>query len=114
MILAPFGVNLSFCICIIAVLAVLCKKLFPLCLHDCAADLPQTHLCNIAGGNAQGIDGGQRIEIVNMGKFVRLEILVRPQAQAGQQQLHGLLMAALQKVLYFIQHKENIDPSLFI
>ena len=87
MILAPFGVNLSFCICIIAVLAVLCKKLLPLCLYNRAADLTQPHLCNIAGGNAQGIDGGRRIEIIHMGKFGRVKILVRPQAQAGQQHI---------------------------
>ena len=68
-------------------MAVLCKKLLPLCLHDRAADLTQTHLRNIAGGNAQGIDGGRRIEIIHMGKFVRVKILVRPQAQAGQQHI---------------------------
>ena len=68
-------------------MAVLCKKLLFLRLHDCAADLTQTHLRNIAGGDAQGIDGGRRIEIIHMGKFVRIKILVRPQAQAGQQHI---------------------------
>ena len=68
-------------------MAVLCKKLLFLCLHDRAADLAQTHLCNIAGGNAQGIDGGRRIEIIHMGKFVRVEMVIRPQAQAGQQHI---------------------------
>ncbi|MDD5907501.1 MAG: hypothetical protein PUD76_04000 [Clostridia bacterium] len=87
MILAPFGVKSFLCICIIAVLAVLCKKLLPLRLHDRAADLPQAHLRNIAGGNAQGIDGGRRIEIIHMGKFVRGKILVCLEAQAGQQHI---------------------------
>ena len=87
MILAPFSIKLFLCICIIAVLAVLCKKLLFLRLHDRAADLAQTHLCNIAGGNAQGIDGGRRIKIIHMGKFVRVKILVRLQPQAGQQHI---------------------------
>ena len=68
-------------------MAVLCKKLLPLCLHDRAADLTQAHFRNIAGGNAQGIDGGRRIEIIHMGKFIRVEILVCPQAQASQQHI---------------------------
>ena len=68
-------------------MAVLCKKLLFLCLHDCAADLTQAHLCNIAGGNAQSINGGRRIEIIHMGKFVRVEMVIRPQAQAGQQHI---------------------------
>ena len=68
-------------------MAVLCKKLLFLRLHDRAADLTQTHLRNIAGGNAQGIDGGRRIEIIHMGKFIRVKILIRLQTQAGQQHI---------------------------
>ena len=61
--------------------------MIPLCLHDCAADLPQPHLRDVAGGDAQGVDGGGRVEFVNMGKFVSGEIIVRPQAQPGHQHI---------------------------
>ena len=63
---------------IIVDLCILCKKLLSPRLHHRPADLPQTHLRNIAGGNAQGIDGGRRIEIIHMGKFVRVKILICP------------------------------------
>lgn len=64
-----------------------CKKLIPLSLHDRSADLPQAHLCDVAGGDAQGVDGGRRVEFVDMGKFVSGEIIVRPQAQPGHQHI---------------------------
>ena len=65
-----------FCVVIISVFFTVCKKLIPLSLHDCAADLPQPHLRDVAGGDAQGVDGGGRVEFVHMGKFVSGEIEV--------------------------------------
>ena len=76
-----------FCVVIISVFFTVCKKLIPLSLHDCAADLPQPHLRDVAGGDAQGVDGGGRVEFVHMGKFVSGEIIVRPQAQPGHQHI---------------------------
>ena len=76
-----------FCVVIISAFFTVCKKLIPLGLHDCAADLPQPHLRDVAGGDAQGVDGGRCVEFVNMGKFVSGEIIVRPQAQPGHQHI---------------------------
>lgn len=81
------GCFMLFCVVIISAFFTVCKKLIPLRLHDCAADLPQSHLCDVAGGDAQGVDGGRRVEFVNMGKFVSGEIIVRPQAQPGHQHI---------------------------
>ena len=64
-----------------------CKKLIPLGLHDCAADLPQSHLRDVAGGDAKGIDGGRRVEFVHMGKFIGRKIIVCSQAQPGHQHI---------------------------
>ena len=66
-------------------MAVLCKKLFPLGLHDRSADFPQPHFCNIAGGNTQSIDDSRCVKFIDMGKFVQVEIFVRPQAQSCHQ-----------------------------
>ena len=52
------GCFVLFCAVIITDSRAVCKKLIPLCLHDCAADLPQPHLRDVAGGDAQGVDGG--------------------------------------------------------
>ena len=76
-----------FCVVIISAFFTVCKKLIPLGLHDCAADFPQPHLRDVAGGDAQGVDGGGCVEFVNMGKFVSGEIIVRPQAQPGHQHI---------------------------
>lgn len=76
-----------FCVVIISAFFTVCKKLIPLGPHDCAADLPQAHLRDVAGGDAQGVDGGRCVEFVNMGKFVSSEIIVRPQAQPGHQHI---------------------------
>ena len=81
------GCFVLFCAVIITDSRAVCKKLIPLGLHDRAADLPQSHLCDVAGGDAQGIDGGRRVEFVNMGKFVSGEIIVCPQAQPGHQHI---------------------------
>ena len=81
------GCFVLFCVVIISAFFTVCKKLIPLGLHDCAADLPQAHLRDVAGGDAQGIDGGRRVEFVDMGKFVSGEIIVRPQAQPGHQHI---------------------------
>jgi hypothetical protein len=71
MLLAPFmGCFVLFCAVIITDSRAVCKKLIPLSLHDCAADLPQSHLRNVAGSDAQGIDGGRRVEFVNMGELI--------------------------------------------
>ena len=76
---APF---VSYCFVSCAVIITdsraVCKKLIPLGLHDCAADLPQPHLCDVAGSDAQGVNGGRRVEFVDMGKFVSGEIIVCP------------------------------------
>lgn len=76
-----------FCVVIISAFFTVCKKLIPLGLHDRSADLPQSHLRDVAGGDAQGVDGGRCVEFVNMGKFVSGEIIVRPQAQPGHQHI---------------------------
>ena len=76
-----------FCVVIISAFFTVCKKLIPLGLHDCAADLPQPHLRDVAGGDAQGVDGGRRVEFVDMGKFVSGDMIVRPQAQPGHQHI---------------------------
>ena len=65
----------------------LCKKLIPLGLYDCAADLPQPHFRDVAGGDAQGVDGGGRVEFVHMGELIGRKILVCPQAEAGHQHI---------------------------
>ena len=76
-----------FCVVIISAFFAVCKKLIPLGLHDRSADLPQAHLRDVAGGDAKGIDGGRRVEFVNMSEFVSGEIIVRPQAQPGHQHI---------------------------
>ena len=76
-----------FCVVIISAFFTVCKKLIPLGLHDCTADLPQAHLRDVAGGDAQGVDGGRCVEFVNMGKFVSGDVIVRPQAQPGHQHI---------------------------
>ena len=81
------GCFVLFCVVIISAFFTVCKKLIPLRLHDCAADLPQSHLRDVAGSDAQGVDGGWCVEFVDMGKFVSGEIIVRPQAQPGHQHI---------------------------
>ena len=81
------GCFVLFCAVIITDSRAVCKKLIPLGLHDCSADLPQPHLRDVAGGDAQGVDGGRCVEFVDMGKFVSGEIIVRPQAQPGHQHI---------------------------
>ena len=81
------GCFVLFCVVIISAFFTVCKKLIPLGLHDCAADLPQPHLCDVAGGDAQSVDGGRRVEFVDMGKFVSGDMIVRPQAQPGHQHI---------------------------
>ena len=75
------------CAVIITDSRAVCKKLIPLCLHDCAADLPQPHLCDVAGSDAQGVDGGRCVEFVDMGKLIGRKIIVCPQAQPGHQHI---------------------------
>ena len=81
------GCFVLFCVAIITVFFAVCKKLIPLRLHDRSADLPQPHLRDVAGGDAQGVDGGRRVEFVDMGKFVSGDMIVRPQAQPGHQHI---------------------------
>ena len=68
-----FGVVLLFD-SIIADLCILCKKLFPPCLHHRAADFPQAHLGNIAGGDAQCVDGAGGIKGVDALKILRQQV----------------------------------------
>ena len=81
------GCFVLFCAVIITDSRAVCKKLIPLSLHDCAADLPQSHLCDVAGGDAQGVDGGRRVEFIDMGELIGRKIVVCPQAEAGQQHI---------------------------
>ena len=81
------GCFVLFCAVIITDSRAVCKKLIPLGLHDCAADLPQPHLRDVAGGDAQGVDGGRCVEFVDMGKLIGRKIIVCPQAEAGQQHI---------------------------
>lgn len=78
---------MSFCVVIISSFFTVCKKLIPLSLHDCSADLPQPHLRDVAGGDAQGVDGGRCVEFVNMGELIGRKIIVCPQAQPGHQHI---------------------------
>ena len=81
------GCFVLFCAVIITAFFTVCKKLIPLGLHDCAANLPQAHLRNVAGSDAQGVDGGRRVEFINVGKLIGRKIIVRPQAQPGHQHI---------------------------
>ena len=92
---APFflGVILLFD-SIIADLCILCKKLLPPRLHHRAADLPKTHLRNIAGGNAQGVDGAGGIKGINTLKILRQYVGCGRQRKPGQQHIGN---AALQR-----------------
>ena len=88
-----FSVILLFA-CIIADLDILCKKLFPLCLHHRAADLPQAHLGNIAGGNTQCVNGAGRVKGIDALKILRQQVGHGRQGQAGHQHIGD---AALQR-----------------
>ena len=81
------GCFVLFCAAIITDSFAVCKKLIPLGLYDRSADLPQAHLRDVAGGDAQGIDGGRRVEFINVGKLIGRKIIVRPQAQPGHQHI---------------------------
>ena len=61
--------------------------MFSLRLHDRAADLPQAHLRDVAGGDAQGVDGGRCVEFVDMGELIGRKIVVCLQAETGQQHI---------------------------
>ena len=76
-----------FCAVIITDSRAVCKKLIPLRLHDRSADLPQAHLRDVAGGDAQGVDGGRCVEFINVGKLIGRKIIVCPQAQPGHQHI---------------------------
>ncbi|WP_207743506.1 hypothetical protein [Intestinimonas butyriciproducens] len=73
----PFLISIfCFLVCIILDLTLICKKLLPLRLHHRAADLPQAHLRNIAGGDAQCVDGGRGVEIIDSAEIFREKIAV--------------------------------------
>ena len=78
------GCFVLFCVVIISAFFTVCKKLIPLCLHDRSADLPQAHLRDVAGGDAKGVDGGRRVEFVNMGELIGRKIIVCRQAEARE------------------------------
>ena len=105
-----------FCAVIITDSHAVCKKLIPLCLHDRSADLPQSHLRDVAGGDAQGIDGGGRVEFINVGKLIGRKIIVCPQAQPchqhiGHADLQRIPVEHLQiKVIQFLQ--QTVLPAL--
>lgn len=79
---------------IIADLCILCKKLPPLGLHHRAADFPQPHLRNIAGGNTQRIDGGWRVKGIDVREVLRQNVRRSRQRQARHQHIGH---AALQR-----------------
>ena len=81
------GCFVLFCAAIITDSRAVCKKLIPLGLHDRSADLPQAHLRDVAGSDAQGVDGGRRVEFVDMGELIGRKIVVCPQAEAGHQHI---------------------------
>ncbi len=105
-----------FCAVIISVFLTVCKKLFPLGPHDRAADLPQAHLRNVAGGDAKGVDGGRRVEVIDVAELIGRKIVVCPQAEAGQQHirhadLQGLPIEHLQiEVVQFLQ--QTVLPAV--
>ena len=105
-----------FCVVIISAFFTVCKKLIPLSLHDCAADLPQAHLRDVAGGDAKGVDGGRRVEFVNMGELIGRKIIVCPQAEAchqhiGHADLQRVPVEHLQiEVIQFLQ--QAVLPAL--
>lgn len=79
---------------IIVDLCILCKKLLSPRLHHRPADLPQTHLRNIAGGDTQCVDGAGRVKGVNALKILRQYIGNGRQGQASHQHIGN---AALQR-----------------
>ena len=81
------GCFVLFCAAIITAFFTVCKKLIPLSLHHRSTDLPQAHLRDVAGGDAQGIDGGRGVKLINMGKLVGRKIIVCPQAEAREQHI---------------------------
>ena len=89
------GCFVLFCVVIISAFFTVCKKLIPLGLYDRSADLPQAHLRDVAGGDAKGVDGGRRVEFVNMSKLIERKIIVCPQAQPCHQHIRH---ADLQRV----------------
>ena len=103
------GCFVLFCAVIISAFLTVCKKLFPLGPHDRAADLPQAHFRNVAGGDTKGVDGGRRVELIDVVKFIGRKILIRPQTQPGQQHirhadLQGLPVEHRQvKIVQFLQ-----------
>ena len=85
MLFAPFmGCFVLFCAVIITDSRAVCKKLIPLSLHDRSADLPQAHLRNVAGGDAQSVDRRRCVEFVNMGELIGRKIIVCRQAEARE------------------------------
>ena len=110
------GCFVLFCVVIISAFFTVCKKLIPLSLHDRSADLPQAHLCDVAGGDAQGVDGGRRVEFINVGKLIGRKIIVCPQAQPchqhiGHADLQRVPVERLQiEVVQFLQ--QAVLPAL--
>ena len=80
-------INMLLDICIINNALVFGKQRMPLCLHNGAADLPQAHLCNVAGGNAQSVDGGGRVKFVHMSELIWRKIFICRKSQSGQQHI---------------------------
>ena len=76
-----------FCAAIITDSRAVCKKLIPLGLHDRAADVPQSHLRDVAGGDAQGVDRRRCVKFVNMGELIGRKIVICPQAEACHQHI---------------------------
>ena len=60
--------------CIIFCFFFFCKILLLSRLHDGPADLSQTHFSDVAGSNAQSVDGFTRIEIIDGNKVLRHDV----------------------------------------
>ena len=81
------GCFVLFCAAIITDSFAVCKKLIPLGLYDRSADLPQAHLRDVAGGDAQGVDRRRCVKFVNMGELIGRKIVICPQAEACHQHI---------------------------
>ena len=77
---------------IIADLCILCKKLLSPRLHHRPADLPQTHLRNIAGGDTQCIDRCGGIKGINTLKILRQYVGCGRQRKPGQQHIGNAVL----------------------
>ncbi|RKJ39568.1 hypothetical protein D7X94_12060 [Acutalibacter sp. 1XD8-33] len=89
MVFAPFGLFPAFIIlaCDISCKCAVLTSSFDLHISDCRRDFPQRHLGDVACGDADGVQGGRRVEIRNVNKILTLKIAVRIQPAAAQKHI---------------------------